>query len=170
MNKDQEDKDLIIEEEEETEEEAIEEVDLIIEIIEIIGTTGTTEITEIIEIIEIIEEEITEEIIIEIEKIDQPETMTGQQEITIEKIEEITEIIGTTTEELQEDNTIEILTEEDKIMTDNQEDKIDMRKELKKEENNLEKEDHQFNGPKSNKLVQEIKNLTLLLKYLIFNI
>lgn len=167
MNKDQEDKDLIIEEEEETEEEAIEEVDLIIEIIEITGTTGTTEITEIIEIIE---EEITEEIIIEIEKIDQPETMTGQQEITIEKIEEITEIIGTTTEELQEDNTIEILTEEDKIMTDNQEDKIDMRKELKKEENNLEKEDHQFNGPKSNKLVQEIKNLTLLLKYLIFNI
>lgn len=167
MNKDQEDKDLIIEEEEETEEEAIEEVDLIIEIIEITGTIGTTEITEIIEIIE---EEITEEIIIEIEKIDQPETMTGQQEITIEKIEEITEIIGTTTEELQEDNTIEILTEEDKIMTDNQEDKIDMRKELKKEENNLEKEDHQFNGPKSNKLVQEIKNLTLLLKYLIFNI
>lgn len=167
MNKDQEDKDLIIEEEEETEEEAIEEVDLIIEIIEITGTTGTTEITEIIEIIE---EEITEEIIIEIEKIDQPETMTGQQEITIEKIEEITEIIGTTTEEVQEDNTIEILTEEDKIMTDNQEDKIDMRKELKKEENNLEKEDHQFNGPKSNKLVQEIKNLTLLLKYLIFNI
>jgi len=167
LNKDQEDKDLIIEEEEETEEEAIEEVDLIIEIIEITGTTGTTEITEIIEIIE---EEITEEIIIEIEKIDQPETMTGQQEITIEKIEEITEIIGTTTEELQEDNTIEILTEEDKIMTDNQEDKIDMRKELKKEENNLEKEDHQFNGPKSNKLVQEIKNLTLLLKYLIFNI
>jgi hypothetical protein len=167
LNKDQEDKDLIIEEEEETEEEAIEEVDLIIEIIEITGTIGTTEITEIIEIIE---EEITEEIIIEIEKIDQPETMTGQQEITIEKIEEITEIIGTTTEELQEDNTIEILTEEDKIMTDNQEDKIDMRKELKKEENNLEKEDHQFNGPKSNKLVQEIKNLTLLLKYLIFNI
>ena len=103
-------------------------------------------------------------------KIDLPETMTDQQEIMIEKIEEITEIIGTTIEDHQEDNMIEILIEEDKIMTDNQEDKIDMKKELKKEENNLEKEDHQCNGPKYNKSVQEIKNLTLLLRYIIFNI